>query len=72
MTNLYAMQKSKQLCATPSEIRLVIAVLLVSDYVPLVNRRMFWETSEDVHNAAVSSTMSVNRFEDLFALYPSV
>ena len=30
MTNLYAMQKSKQLCATPSEIRLVIAVLLVS------------------------------------------
>jgi len=65
MTNLYAIQKSKKLDATPSEIRLVIAILLVSGYVPLVNRRMYWENSEDVHNAAVSSTMPVNRFEEL-------
>lgn len=65
MTNLYAIQKSKKLDATPSEICLVIAILLVSGYVPLVNRRMYWENSEDVHNAAVSSTMPVNRFEEL-------
>ena len=55
--------RSQKLDATPSEIRLVIAILLVSGYVPLVNRRMYWENSEDVHNAAVSSTMPVNCFE---------
>lgn len=65
MTNLYAMQNSKQIAATPSEIRLVIAILLISGYVPLVNRRMYWDSSEDVHNAAVSSAMTVNRFEEL-------
>ena len=65
MTNLYAMQKSRQLAATTSEIRLVIAVLLVSGYVPLANRRMYRESSEDVHNEAISSTMPVNRFEEV-------
>jgi len=65
MTNTYTMQKGKQLGATPAQIRLVIAILLVSGYVPLVNRRMFWESSGDVHNAADSSAMSVNRFEEL-------
>src|SRR6218665_1936141 len=33
--------------------------------VPFVNRRMFWETSEDTDNEAVSSAMSLNRFEEL-------
>ena len=65
MTNLYAMQKSKQLNATSSEIRLTLAILLITGYVPLVNRRMFWESSEDVHNAAVASAMPLNRFEEL-------
>jgi len=65
MSNLYAIQKSKQLDVTPSEIRLVIAILLISGYVPLVNRRMFWESCEDVHNAAVSSALTVNRFEEI-------
>ena len=65
MSNLYAMQKGKRLDATAGEERLVIAILLISGYVPLVNRRMFWESSEDVHNAAVSSAMPVNRFEEL-------
>ena len=45
MTNLYAMQKnSRQLGATSEEIRLVIAVLLVSGYVLLLHSRMFWES----------------------------
>lgn len=65
MTNLYALQNSKQLGATPSEIRLVIAILLKSGYIPLANRRMFWESSEDVHNEAVSSAIAFNRFEEL-------
>jgi Transposase IS4 len=38
MTNLYAMQNSKQLGASMTEIRLVIAILLISGYIPLVNR----------------------------------
>ena len=65
MTNMYAMQNSKQLGATASEIRLTIAILLISGYIPLANRRMYWELSEDVHNEAVSSAMPLNRFEEL-------
>ena len=38
MSNLYAMQNSKQLAGTLSEIGLVISNLLVSGYFPLVNR----------------------------------
>src|SRR6218665_1620670 len=65
MSNLYAAQQSKQLGVTSSEIRLLLAILLISGYVPLVNRRMFWESSADTHNEAVSSAMSLNRFEEL-------
>jgi Transposase IS4 len=65
MSNLYASQHSKQLGVTSEEIRLVLAILLISGYVPLVNRRMFWESGEDTHNEAVSSALPLNRFEEL-------
>lgn len=38
ITNLYALHKSKQLGATSTEILLVIAILLISSYVPLVKK----------------------------------
>ena len=72
MTNLCAMQNSKQQGASSSEMRLFIAILLISEYIQLVNRRMFLESSEYVHNEAVSSAMSINRFEELLIIYPSM
>ena len=65
MSNLYEMQNLKNLDATTSEIRLAIAILLISGYVPLANRRMYWESAEIVHNKTISSAMPVNRFEEL-------
>ena len=66
MTNLYAMQKGKPaFSVTPDEVRGVLAILMISGYVQLPSRRMFWENTDDVHNPAVSSIMSVNRFEEI-------
>ena len=47
------------------EIRLFLAILFTSGYAPLPRRRLYWEPSDDVHNAAVSSSMTRNRFEEL-------
>ena len=42
-----------------------IAILIISRYVDLPRRPMFWECSTDVHNDAVSSMMSRNRFDEI-------
>ena len=41
-----------------------IAILLVSGYVDLPRRPMYWEHNEDTHNTTVSS-LSQNRFDEL-------
>jgi len=66
MTNLYALQRGKPtFSVSPSEIRGVLAILLISGYVSVPSRRSFWENSDDVHNSAVTSMMSINRFEEI-------
>ena len=42
-----------------------IAILLVSGYVDLPRRPMYWEHNEDTHNTAVSSLLSQNRFDEI-------
>lgn len=41
-------------------------ILILSGYIPLPRRRMFWEQAEDSHNELVSNSMRRNRFEDIF------
>jgi len=66
MSNLYAAQKGvANFEVTSDEVRGVLAILLISGYVSLHSRRMFWEQADDVANAAVSSIMSLNRFEEI-------
>lgn len=48
-----------------NELYVFIGILLVSGYVPLPRRRMFWEEAEDVHNILVSQSMRRNRFEEI-------
>jgi hypothetical protein len=66
MTNLYALQKGRMnFHVTNEEVRGVFAILLLSGYVPLPSRRMYWDSNDDVRNVAVSSIMPLNRFEDI-------
>ena len=69
MTNLYANRdKGNHLFKIDrSEMRLFLAILLVTGYNPLPRRRMYWENSPDVHNKAISDAMSRNRFEEILS-----
>lgn len=62
-TNRYAAQKNHSLCVEASEIKCFIGVLLLSGFVSLPRRRMYWERSKDAHNELVSQAMSRNKFE---------
>lgn len=47
------------------EIKIVIAILLISGYNDLPRRTMYWEQSSDCRNEAITNAMSRNRFDDL-------
>ena len=65
-TNRYAAQKGKHsFQVSPGERKLFMAVLFTSGYAPLPRRRVYWENSPDVNNAAISRAMTRNRFEEL-------
>jgi len=62
MTNMYAAQKVfANVHVHSDELRGV----LISSYVSLPSRRIFWEQFCDIANSAVSSIMSLNRFEEI-------
>ena len=62
----YAADKaSHQFHVTTKEMRVFLALLLLSGYVSLPQRRMYWEKLPDVNNEAVASTMSRHRFEKI-------
>ena len=47
------------------DLKFFIAILLISGYVDLPRRPILWGYSADVHNDAVSSMMSRNRFDKI-------
>ena len=47
------------------DLKAFMAILLINGYVDLPQRPMFWECSIDIHNDAVSSMMSKNRFDEI-------
>ncbi|XP_071051377.1 piggyBac transposable element-derived protein 1-like [Onthophagus taurus] len=65
-TTTYAAQKNKEYFnLTEEELYTFIGILLLSGYVPLPRRRMYWEQSEDVHNVLVANAMRRSRFEEI-------
>ena len=70
LSNWYAnAEKGKHEFKTnASEICLFIVTLLLTGYNTLLRRKLYWENSSDVHNAAMSNTMSCNRFEEIFSI----
>jgi hypothetical protein len=62
----YARQKGNvSFELSPDELRIFFAILFTSGYATLPSKRMYWETSPDVRNEAISNAMSRNRFEDI-------
>ena len=66
-TNLYASQHGQTLNADESEIRTVIAIILLSGYCKVPYRELHWTVSPDTHTVAVANAMSRNRFRDIFS-----
>lgn len=69
-SNMYALKNNKQnLGVSTNEVYVFIGILLLSGYVPLPRRRMYWEESEDVHNKLVSQAMRRNKFEEISSIF---
>ena len=67
-TNLYAVQHDKgNLNILENEIRIFIAVLLLSGYCKVPYRDLYWADAPDTLNEAVSCAMSRNRFRQILS-----
>ena len=65
-TNAYAAQKGNHTFKIePNELKLFLAVLLLSGYIPYPRRSMYWEMSSDSRNTIVSCLFTRNRFLDV-------
>ena len=63
---LYARAKGNNIFSTtPDEMRAFLEVLLVSDYSPEPRRYLHWTLADDVHNEAIASAFTRNRFEEI-------
>lgn len=62
-TNMYAAKKNKPGNVTESEMKAFFGILLLSGYVSVPRRRMYWENSRDTHNESVANVMARDRFE---------
>lgn len=65
MSNLYALQRNHSLNVNVEEIRVYIAILLLTGYLTPKYMRMFWEVKSDTHNELVASSMRRNRFFEI-------
>jgi len=62
----YAASKGRHnFSLTVDEVKGYIAILLLSGYVPLPRRSMFWESKEDCHNTVAADIMPRNRFDSI-------
>jgi len=63
-TTLYASSKGSKFEMDECLFKRFLSVLLISGYVVMPRRLMYWQMSDDTHNDAVSSLMSRNKFEE--------
>lgn len=65
-SNLYALWKnSSNPKITNEEIRCFFAILILSGYNPVSNKRLYWSTQNDTRNELVCNAMRRNRFEEI-------
>lgn len=65
MSNRYAFQRNHALNVSAEEIKVYIAILLLTGYMTPKYMRMFWEIKSDTHNEAVANSMRRNRFFEI-------
>ncbi|XP_050295151.1 piggyBac transposable element-derived protein 3-like [Anthonomus grandis grandis] len=61
-TNTYAAQKNLISDVTDSEIQFFVGVLILSGYIVLPKRYMYWENRDDSHSTKVAEAISRDRF----------
>lgn len=66
-TNEYAAKKNKIGDCTPDQITTFIGILLLSGYVVVPRRRMYWQNEKDSYNDLVSNAMSRDKFDFIFS-----
>lgn len=66
-TNRYSQQKNKNISVDLAEIKCFIGVSVLSGYVPVPRRRMYWEKSKDSHNEQVAEAISRDKFEHIMS-----
>lgn len=63
----YAAQKNKMSNITMREMKAFLGVLILSGYIALPRRRMYWEREKDSHNELVANAISRDKFEFIFS-----
>ncbi|XP_036337526.1 piggyBac transposable element-derived protein 3-like, partial [Rhagoletis pomonella] len=66
-SNKYAQQKNVNAILEKREILAFIGVLILSGYIQVPRRKMFWEREKDCHNDLVSEAISRDRFDLIFS-----
>ena len=62
---IYAKQcGNHNFCINSGEVRVILAILLLSGYSRVPRRDMYWEQAADVRNEAVATAISRNRFRE--------
>ncbi|CAK1591406.1 unnamed protein product [Parnassius mnemosyne] len=61
----YAVFEGKHFDVTKEEIRLVLAILLLSGYNVQARNRMYWDTGIDTYHPGVANAISRSRFEQI-------
>ncbi len=64
-SNRYANQRNVQLNLTSDEFKCFVGILILSGYVPLPRKAMFWQSKSDVKFTSVSNAMRRNRFDEI-------
>ncbi|XP_071051360.1 piggyBac transposable element-derived protein 3-like [Onthophagus taurus] len=66
-SNKYAQQKNRKANIEKQEVNAFIGVLILSGYMQVLRRRMFWEREKDCHNVMITEAITRDRFEYLFS-----
>jgi DNA excision repair protein ERCC-6 len=66
-SNSYAASQDVNLGLTSSEFKCFLGIILLSGYVSVPRRRMFWEQRTDARNVFVSAAMRRDHFETIFS-----
>ncbi|XP_039276105.1 piggyBac transposable element-derived protein 3-like [Nilaparvata lugens] len=64
-SNLYTLMKNHELKVSDEEIKVFVAILLLTGYLSPTYMRMFWETQSDTYNALVAQSMRRDRFFEI-------